>query len=142
MSSKQNFNKKATKLNLDASKNFLIPAMLLHLKDISTHGYELMQELTKFGIKSIDKGNFYRTLRQLEKDNIVTSKWDTSASGPAKRIYSLTKVGEQYLELWASTLNHHQKMLNEFFNLYNPFLAPFNATSNETNLDQKKGRKD
>lgn len=138
MSSKQNSKKTMKDPNIDISKNFLIPAMLLHLKGISTHGYELMQQMTKFGIEAIDKGNFYRTLRQLEKENIVTSEWDTTSNGPAKRIYSLTKAGEKYLELWAGSLSHHQKMLNHFFNLYNPFITPFNSNLNEMDSEEKE----
>lgn len=138
MSSEKNSKNEVKDRQLDLSKNFLIPAILLHLRDISTHGYELMQKMTTFGIESIDKGNFYRVLRQLEKDNIVISKWDTTSTGPAKRIYSLTKSGEKYLELWASTLSHHQKMLHQFFNLYNPFISPFNTTSNEIDSTEEK----
>lgn len=113
------------------SKGFLIPAMLLHLKEINTHGYELMKLMTEFGIESIDKGNFYRTLRKLERDNIVTSTWDTATTGPAKRIYSLTETGETYLELWANTLSEQQKLLNQFFNLYNPFIPVEKEKSEE-----------
>lgn len=118
-------------------KNFLIPTMLLYLRDVSTHGYELMKKMTQFGIESIDKGNFYRILRQLEKDNLVKSEWDTTSSGPAKRVYSLTKIGEKHLELWASSLNYQQKMLDQFFNLYNPFAA-FNPPSNELDSEEKE----
>src|SRR5699024_2356641 len=109
----------------------------LHLRDLNTHGYELMQHVTKFGIRSIDKGNFYRILRQLEKDQMVTSEWDTTSNGPAKRIYSITEAGETYLELWANTLSHQQKMLNQFFNLYNPFMTPYNSSSDEPDSENK-----
>ncbi len=113
---------------LGAPKNFLIPIMLLHLRDWNAHGYELIEKLTKFGINSLDHGNFYRTLRQLEKDSLVTSVWDTTSGGPAKRIYSLTEAGEQYLDMWAGSLSEYQKMLNSFFNLYNPFNFNFSTT--------------
>src|SRR5690606_11473894 len=98
--------------------------MLLHLREWNTHGYELMEKITKFGVESLDHGNFYRLLRQLEKDNLVTSVWDTSSGGPAKRIYSITEAGEQYLDMWANSLSEYQKLLNQFFNLYNPFYTP------------------
>lgn len=104
-----------------APKNFLVPIMLLHLREWNSHGYELMEKITQFGIESIDQGNFYRLLRQLEKDALVKSEWDTSAGGPAKRIYSLTEAGEKYLDMWAGSLSQYQKMLNQFFHLYNPF---------------------
>ena len=110
--------------NLGTPKNFLVPIMLLHLRDFNAHGYELMQKITQFGFNAVDQGNLYRILRQLEKDGKVTSEWDTASDGPAKRIYSITDAGEQYLEIWASSLANYQSMINQFFNLYQPFF-PF-----------------
>lgn len=121
MESNDKGSKKGKSPSVAAPKNFLIPIMLLHLRDINAHGYELMDKITKFGVDSIDQGNFYRLLRQLEKDDLVSSEWDTSTGGPAKRIYSLTEDGEKYLDMWAGSLSQYQNMLNQFFSLYNPF---------------------
>ena len=118
--------------NLGTPKNFLIPIMLLHLRDWNSHGYELMQKITQSGFDSVDQGNLYRILRQLEKDAMVTSEWDTVSSGPAKRIYSITEAGEQYLETWANSLGHYQKMLNQFFNMYNPFFTPYKSSPKDS----------
>ncbi|KAB7707177.1 poly-beta-hydroxybutyrate-responsive repressor [Bacillus aerolatus] len=118
-------------------KNFIVPVVLLLLKDWQGHGYELMQKLTQFGFYSIDQGNLYRILRQLERDELVTSEWDTSAGGPAKRIYSITSAGEQYLQLWADSLGHYQKMLDQFFNMYSQFFIPSGFHSNEDNKKKK-----
>lgn len=107
-------------------KNFMVPFLLLSLREFNLHGYKLVQELTKFGFSSVDQGNVYRILRQLEKDNLVQSEWDTTSGGPAKRIYSLTEAGKQYLDLWANSLEQYQSMLDNFFNIYsNMFMAPF-----------------
>ncbi|WP_186670980.1 poly-beta-hydroxybutyrate-responsive repressor [Sporosarcina sp. BP05] len=127
MDSKQETTKNDKSVNLGTPKNFLIPIMLLHLRDFNSHGYELMQKITQFGFDSVDQGNLYRILRQLEKDAMVTSEWDTTSGGPAKRIYTITAAGEQYLEVWASSLGHYQKMLDQFFNLYNPFFTPYKS---------------
>lgn len=127
MSSKRNSSKEdlESKKNIvGAPKNFVMPVLLLLLKDWNAHGYELMQKLVQFGFQSLDQGNFYRTLRQLEKDELVTSVWDTSSGGPAKRIYSITDSGEQYLELWAGSMEEYQKMLDQFFNMYSQFFVP------------------
>ncbi|BAU29263.1 PadR family transcriptional regulator [Aneurinibacillus soli] len=105
-------------------KNLMVPFLLLSLRGWNVHGYELIQQLIKFGFPSIDQGNVYRTLRQLEKENMVKSEWDTSTGGPAKRIYSLTDAGEQYLNTWASSLEQYQLMLDRFFNMYAGFFIP------------------
>lgn len=136
MNSKKEETKKEKQPNLGTPRNFLIPITLLHLRDWNTHGYELMEKITQFGIQSIDQGNFYRILRQLEKDNLVSSTWDTTSSGPAKRIYSITEAGEEYLDLWAQSLGQYQKMLNQFFTLYNPFLSPYSPFSKEEQEDK------
>jgi len=54
----------------------------------------------------------------MEKDGMVSSTWDTSATGPARRIYSITEVGESYLKLWAESLDQYQKMMSTFFEHY------------------------
>jgi len=110
-------------------KNFVIPVLLLYLRNWNAHGYELLQKLTQFGLHSIDQGNLYRILRQLEKDELVSSQWDTTSKGPAKRIYSITAAGEEYLNVWANSLDNYQKMLTQFFNLYNPFFLTQNPTN-------------
>ncbi|MCP8968510.1 poly-beta-hydroxybutyrate-responsive repressor [Ectobacillus ponti] len=117
-------------------KNFLVPFLLLCLKDWSLHGYKLIQMLMDIGFSSIDQGNVYRTLRKLEKEKLISSTWDTSEGGPAKRIYSLTEYGEQYLTSCASSFEQYQNMLRTFFNLYTS--AFFSFTGTQDTSRQKK----
>jgi len=100
------------------SKNWLVPVLLLMLREWSSYGYELMEKMAAFGFNTMNAGTFYRTLRQMEKDGMVSSSWDTSEGGPARRVYSITKAGEEYLKFWADSLNQYQKMMDMFFNLY------------------------
>ncbi len=108
--------------NVNPSKNFVLPFILLLLSRMSLHGYELSQKLQTFGFKTIDQGNLYRLLRQLEKDELVSSEWDTNGSGPAKRRYSITKAGITYLKGYANQLESTQSMLDQFFKMYSSFL--------------------
>ncbi len=100
------------------SKNWLVPVLLLMLREWSSYGYELMEKMATFGLATMNPGTFYRTLRQMEKDGMVSSNWDTSESGPARRVYSITNAGEAYLKYWADSLNQYQKMMDTFFQLY------------------------
>ena len=100
------------------SKNWLVPVLLLMLREWSSYGYELMEKMAAFGLTTMNAGTFYRTLRQMEKNGMVSSNWDTSEGGPARRVYSITEAGENYLKFWASSLAHYQKMMNMFFQLY------------------------
>ena len=107
--------------SVNPSKNFVLPFILLLLSKVSLHGYELSQRLEAFGFKTLDQGNLYRLLRQLEKDELVSSEWDTSGSGPAKRRYSTTKAGITYLKGTASQLETYQSLLEQFFKMYTSF---------------------
>jgi PadR family transcriptional regulator, regulatory protein PadR len=100
------------------SKNWLVPVVLLMLRQWSSYGYELMEKMAAFGLTAMNAGTFYRTLRQMEKDGMVSSSWDTSEAGPARRVYSITEAGEAYLKFWAESLNQYQKMMDNFFQLY------------------------
>jgi PadR family transcriptional regulator len=100
------------------SKNWLVPVLLLMLRQWSSYGYELMEQMSTFGLSAMNPGTFYRTLRQMEKDGMVSSRWDTSEGGPARRIYSITDAGEAYLNYWAKSLNQYQRMMDTFFRLY------------------------
>ncbi|QCJ41838.1 poly-beta-hydroxybutyrate-responsive repressor [Bacillus sp. S3] len=108
--------------SVNPSKNFVLPFILLLLSRVSLHGYELSQKLETFGFKALDQGNLYRMLRQLEKDELVSSEWDTTGSGPAKRRYSITKAGVTYLKGYANQLETYQSILDQFFKMYSSFL--------------------
>ena len=100
------------------SKNWLVPVVLLMLRQWSSYGYEIMEKMAAFGLTAMNAGTFYRTLRQMEKDGMVSSNWDTSEAGPARRVYSITEAGEAYLKFWAESLDQYQKMMDNFFQLY------------------------
>src|SRR5579859_6374014 len=102
----------------DLPNNWLVPAVLLLLRDLSSYGYDLMRALSAFGFAMMNPGPLYRMLRQMEKDGLVRSSWDTSGQGPARRIYSITEAGEAYLRLWASSLGQYRRMMDRFFRLY------------------------
>jgi poly-beta-hydroxybutyrate-responsive repressor len=100
------------------SKNWLVPIFLLMLRQWSSYGYELMEKMSTFGLAAMNAGTCYRTLRQMEKDGMVSSNWDTSKGGPARRIYSITDAGQAYLNHWAQSLDQYQRMMDIFFRIY------------------------
>jgi PadR family transcriptional regulator PadR len=100
------------------SKNWLVPILLLMLRQWSSYGYELMEKMSTFGLAAMNPGTFYRTLRKMENDGMVSSSWDTSEDGPARRMYSITDAGEAYLNYWAQSLDQYQRMMDTFFRLY------------------------
>ena len=69
-------------------ERFQVAALLLLLREHPAHGYDLLERLPSvLGDERIDVGNLYRVLRSLEEQGLVSSEWDESVPGPAKRTY-------------------------------------------------------
>ncbi len=98
--------------------DFLASSLLAYLRNWNAYGYQLVQELSKAGLPAFDSGTVYRTLRQLERAGLVSSFWDTSKSGPARRMYSLTKAGDGFLTLSIDVLSHYQAVLQRALGVY------------------------
>ena len=76
-------------------ERFAEPALLLLLRERPAHGYDLLERLPELtGEARIEMGNLYRLLRGLEEEGLVSSEWDDSSPGPAKRRYAITPAGE------------------------------------------------
>ena len=99
-------------------RNWLVPVVLLSLREWNSYGYELMERASAFGFEAMNPGTLYRTLRQMEKDGIVESTWETSRGGPARRMYTITDAGKSYLDFWARSLEQYQQTMDNFFRLY------------------------
>ena len=99
-------------------KNWLEPVVLASLRKHDSYGYELMQQLTQFGVEATNPGTLYRTLRRMERQGWCTSEWETPKAGPARRRYSVTVAGELYLELWLEALEKYQQSMKNLFKLY------------------------
>jgi PadR family transcriptional regulator PadR len=102
-------------------------SLLAFLKGCNAYGYQLSQKLAESGMPQFDSGTVYRTLRHLEKTGLVSSFWDTSESGPARRMYSLTKTGEVFLNGWIEVLQNYQKVLNTALDGFAPTTADQDA---------------
>jgi poly-beta-hydroxybutyrate-responsive repressor len=99
---------------------FVEPCLLFFLSQGDSYGYELMAKLDNFGFPKTnpDPAMVYRTLRYLEKEGFVVSKWDTKGTGPAKRNYSLTQKGIGLLHLWAESIAMRKQVLEKFIKQY------------------------
>ncbi|MGF3498840.1 MAG: PadR family transcriptional regulator [Candidatus Methanosuratincola sp.] len=81
-----------------APKGLLHLAILDILREKELHGGSIHQSLKeKFGVEPA-KSIVYIMLRRMERAGLAVSDWDTSESGPAKRVYRITQEGMDYLE--------------------------------------------
>jgi poly-beta-hydroxybutyrate-responsive repressor len=99
-------------------KNYLMAWLLVMLKDLNLHGYEIMTALRDNFAITTDPGTVYRALRQLERDGYISSRWSAQDQGPARRVYTLTDTGNSALKLWSTALEQYRTNLDAFFSLY------------------------
>ena len=104
--------------------DLLTTSLLALLRGWNGYGYQLSQRLKDCGLPVFDQGTVYRTLRKLEESGLVSSFWDTSASGPARRMYSLTQAGELFLSGWLDALERYQRFLHTLWGIAPPAGAP------------------
>jgi len=73
------------------------------------YGYSLVQRLEDSGV-SIEQSTLYPLLRRLEKQELVTSSWDTTESRPRK-YYILSDFGiEIYKQLRAEWMTNSKEL--------------------------------
>ncbi len=116
-----NFNHGNCRCRNERIPNFILPRLLLKLAQKPSHGYELIEELSRTANNPPDPGNLYRLLRSLEQEGLVCSTWDTQNPGPARHIYEITDLGLEYLNAWVTTIQQTQKSLENMLTEYKTF---------------------
>jgi len=99
---------------------FLEPCLLLLLHGEESYGYELLENLERFGFNEnpADSSTIYRILRSLEHGGFISSRWAEGDSGPARRVYTLSPAGDEYLQMWVNDLEETDRILHRFFSEY------------------------
>lgn len=77
-------------------KDILTGWLLFLLSMRSSYGYELRREFGLRGL-SLDPALMYRTLRDMESNGLITSRWVGSGEGPRRRVYEITAAGQAEL---------------------------------------------
>jgi PadR family transcriptional regulator PadR len=92
------------------------PFVLVLLAGGRVHGYAMTAQLEDMGITdgSVDIGQVYRTLRDLEDSGQVTSSWSADPVGPQRREYALTDAGYAAIDAWAAVMKERARLIGEF----------------------------
>ncbi|MBS7642151.1 MAG: PadR family transcriptional regulator [Candidatus Bathyarchaeia archaeon] len=85
-------------IHLGPIRGLLHIAILKLVKEKSMHGSEIHSLLKEKYNLDVPKPLVYGLLRKLEAHGLLHSRWETDDGGPAKRIYTITDEGIEYLE--------------------------------------------
>ena len=99
-------------------RHYLKPCLLLLLAEGPSHGYELLEQVRRLGIQGAEPGGLYRYLRSMEKEELVSSWWEPSQAGPARRTYILTDAGREALRASVDSLRDVRQLLVDLVDRY------------------------
>lgn len=101
-------------------RRWMEPFVLVLLAGGGAHGYAITAQLEEMGITggTVDIGQVYRTLRDLEGTGQVTSSWSSAPVGPQRRDYELTDSGYAAIDEWAAVMKERARLIAEFNGRY------------------------
>ena len=67
-----------------------------------TYGYAIAGELTSAGLGTLKGGTLYPLLARCEQAGLVEVEWKAGESGPGRKYYRLTALGQNELEQQAA----------------------------------------
>ncbi len=121
--------------------DMLTAHLLAMLNGWSAYGYELAQRLEESGLGNYNKGSIYRILRQMEDSGLVSSNWDTSKDGPARRIYDLTDTGSLFLKNWMIMADMHRNFVKSMLEM-NPLMPSMSSASRKPRSSDAESNED
>lgn len=104
-------------------RHYLKLCLMLLLAEGPSHGYELLEQVRRLGLRAAEPGGLYRYLRVMEKDQLVSSWWEPSQAGPARRTYTLTAEGHGALDDSVRSLRSVRHILIGLLDRYDSRIA-------------------
>ena len=90
--------------------------VLAPLRDGERYAFELVRELSECAGLVASEGTIYPLLTRLREEQLVTTNWRESESGPPRRYYRLTKSGHTaqatFVKDWARFRDSVDALLN------------------------------
>ena len=79
---------------------------------IAVYGYDMRKAILERtnGEVDVDVGGLYRSLRRLEDEGAVASRWCDEDVGPRRREYELTQQGVELAEQWLDALRARRRL--------------------------------
>ena len=88
------------------------PAALAALLYAGGYGYDMRRTILEMsdGALDVDVGGLSRSLRRLEEEGAVISRWCEESAGPRRREYELTQQGVELAEQWLEALRQRRRL--------------------------------
>lgn len=99
-------------------RDWLVACLLLCVREDGASGSDLIEEMRDLGFGSVRPGEMYRTLRELKSEGLVVCEGQKAEYVLSRRRYTITALGEAYLELLANALESYRGEVERFFRLY------------------------
>jgi PadR family transcriptional regulator PadR len=94
----------ASKLVSQLRRGTVEYCVLALLREGERYGFELVRELSDVDGLVTSEGTIYPLLARLRREQLVTTFWRESESGPPRRYYRLTEAGQvalaNFIEEW------------------------------------------
>lgn len=103
--------------------------LLLLINERPGHGYDLVERLRPFGYVRDDPAQTYRALHWLEGAGLVDPEWETLGPGPARRVFTATKLGRRTIERCAESVRARTVNLQRY--LGDPSGQPSNGVGED-----------
>lgn len=87
------------------TRGLLHLAILKIVRGKPVHGSEIHSILKEKYELDVPKPLVYGILRRLESHGLLHSRWEVEEGGPAKRVYTITEGGVEYLEMMLKKLS-------------------------------------
>lgn len=88
---------------LNAGTLSLVILAVLEQSEESLYGYQIAKSLENYdqlGEPAVKQGTLYPILRSMEKNGLLESLVEPSISGPPRKYYSITALGQETLSSW------------------------------------------
>lgn len=116
------------------ARSYVRPCLLLLLAEGPSHGYELLEHVRQTGVRNADAGGLYRCLRAMEQADLVSSWWEPSQAGPARRSYLLTDEGRKALADSLTTMREVHRMLGDVLARHDLLATPDGPSSSAASV--------
>ena len=81
-------------------KGTLDMCVLALLAQQSCYGYEIVQQLTRYGLDLVSEGSIYPLLSRMLTRGYIEGYLVSSTEGPSRKYYRLLPAGAKQLEIW------------------------------------------